>query len=264
MTVPGVPRLVDRPWPDVGRPVVLVPVGSTEQHGPHLPLDTDMVIASVVAEALVDRHRAEHVDAVTAPAVAFGASGEHRGFPGTLSIGTDALTALLVELGRSAGEWAERLVFVNGHGGNVEALTAAVPTLIGEGRSVVWVPCTPGAAAVGMGVPIDAHAGRSETSLVRALDASRVREDRMESGERRPIGQIMAELRASGVQHVAPNGVLGDPREASAAEGEALLAAMMADAWARLRSGRVDARGCAVRGGEHGSAASVPTAGAIG
>lgn len=264
MLGPAAPRLVDRPWPDVGRPVALVPVGSTEQHGPHLPLDTDTVIASVVAEALADRLRAEGVDAVVTPAVAFGASGEHQGFPGTVSIGTAALTAVIVEIGRSAGEWAERLVLVNGHGGNVEALAAAVPVLIGEGRAATWVPCVPGAEAAGRGLPIDAHAGRSETSIVRALDETRVRDDRLEAGETRPIGGLLSELRATGVRGVAPNGVLGDPRAASAAEGSALLDAIAAEAWARLRSGRVDTRGCAVPEGERGAAVSSdPTTGAI-
>jgi creatinine amidohydrolase len=84
----------------------------------------------------------------------------------------------------------------------------------------------------------------------------------------------MPELRAAGVRGVAPNGVLGDPREASAAEGAALLEAITAEAWARLRSGRVDARGCAVRDGDGGghdgdggtrgdSAASDPITGAV-
>ncbi|MGQ2913654.1 mycofactocin biosynthesis peptidyl-dipeptidase MftE [Microbacterium kunmingense] len=263
MTFQGFPHLVDRPWPDVGHPVVLVPVGSTEQHGPHLPLDTDAIIASAVADALADRYRTDGTDAVVAPAVAVGASGEHRGFPGTLSIGTETLTMLLVELGRSAGEWAERLVLVNGHGGNVEALSTAVLTLIGEGRSTVWVPCDP-ASVAGIGVPVDAHAGRSETSIMQALCASRVRADRFEAGETRPIGLILPELRASGVRGVAPNGVLGDPHGASAAEGEALLQAMIAEAWARLRFGRVDARGCVVLEVGRGVAVSSdPTAGTI-
>ena len=88
MSERGVPRLVDRPWPDVGRPIVLVPVGSTEQHGPHLPLDTDTTVAAVVAAELAARLTADGIDAVVAPAIAYGASGEHQGFAGTVSIGT--------------------------------------------------------------------------------------------------------------------------------------------------------------------------------
>ncbi|MGW4929575.1 mycofactocin biosynthesis peptidyl-dipeptidase MftE [Agromyces sp. NPDC004153] len=259
----GAPRLVDRPWPEVGRPVVLVPVGSTEQHGPHLPLDTDTVVASVVADALADRLRTDGVDAVVTPAVAFGASGEHQAFPGTTSIGTPALTFLLLELGRSACEWADRVVFVNGHGGNVEALEAAVPVLIDEERAVAWLPCVPDPDALGPDVPIDAHAGRSETSIVLALDHDRVRADRIEQGNVAPIGELMPALREHGMRPVAPNGVLGDPRAASSDEGAALVAAIVDEAWARLQGGRVDARGRLARPDSEPGPDVDPTAGAV-
>src|SRR5215204_2153898 len=92
----------------LGAQLVLVPVGSVEQHGPHLPLDTDTRIAAAVAA------RAATGALLVAPPVAYGASGEHEGFAGTVSIGHEALRLLLVELGRSASRWAARLVFVNG------------------------------------------------------------------------------------------------------------------------------------------------------
>ena len=146
--------LVDRPWPEVvPGGMVLVPVGSTEQHGPHLPLDVDTVIATAVADEL-----APLIGASVAPAVPIGASGEHQSFPGTISIGTDALTTVLVELGRSLTTWASRVIFVNAHGGNLDGLTAAISTLRTEGREVTWVPCQ---------VPYaDLHAGCTETSLM--------------------------------------------------------------------------------------------------
>jgi mycofactocin system creatininase family protein len=123
-------------------PTVVVPLGSTEQHGPHLPLDTDARIATAVARAVVTSLRATGYPAplVIAPAVAYGASGEHQGFAGTVSIGTAVLERLLVEFGRSACEWAQRLVFVNGHGGNVDALTASVARLQDEGQGRRVVP----------------------------------------------------------------------------------------------------------------------------
>ena len=86
---------------------------------PHLPLDTDTRIATAVASAVAERLTG---DWLLAPAIGYGASGEHEGFPGTVSIGTAALQLLLVEFGRSACNWASRLVFVNGHGGNVDAV----------------------------------------------------------------------------------------------------------------------------------------------
>ena len=82
---------------DAGARVLILPLGSCEQHGPHLPLDTDTRIAVALAHGIA----AARTDAVVAPAVAFGSSGEHEGFAGTLSVGTEALRLLLVELVRS-------------------------------------------------------------------------------------------------------------------------------------------------------------------
>jgi creatinine amidohydrolase len=214
--VPVTRHLGATTWPDLpAGATLLIPVGSTEQHGPHLPLTTDALVAGAVAggvAARLDR-------AVVAPAVAFGASGEHADFPGTLSIGLEVLEAVLVELGRSATVWAAAVVLVNGHGGNATAVDAAVRRLVAEGRDVTWVPC----AAPGG----DAHAGRTETSLLLHLAPDLVDLDRAEPGDPRPIGALLPELRARGVRAVSPNGVLGDPAGATAEEGAAILAAMV-------------------------------------
>jgi creatinine amidohydrolase len=208
--------LTDATWPEVeGAPLVVVPLGSVEQHGRHLPMATDTVVARAVVEDVVPRLGG---GALLAPALAYGASGEHEGFPGTISIGTEALSALLVEYGRSAGRWAGRLLVVNGHGGNTDALRTAVPLLRTEGRDVAWFPC---------GVPGgDAHAGRTETSLVLHVEPGLVREELAEAGETTAIGALLPRLRAEGVRAVSPDGVLGDPAGASAAEGAELLAAL--------------------------------------
>jgi creatinine amidohydrolase len=212
-------RLGGETWPDIARraPLILaVPVGSLEQHGPHLPLETDTRIAG----ALADRLAATRPDVVVAPPVAFGASGEHSGFAGTLSIGRDALTTLLVELGRSADAFAG-MVLVNGHGGNLDAIAAACDLLADEGRTVVpWSMSIPGA---------DAHAGRTETSLLLALAPDVVRLDRAEPGESAPLSTIIGRLRQSGVAAIAANGVLGDPTGASPTEGHHLLDQLTAD-----------------------------------
>ncbi|HHX84702.1 MAG TPA: creatininase family protein, partial [Actinomycetales bacterium] len=102
-------------------PLAVLPLGATEQHGPHLPTATDTLLAAAAARTLAG----ERAAAVLLPAWEYGASGEHQSFPGTVSIGTDALAGALLELARSAGEWAGRLLVVNGHGGNVEALRRA-------------------------------------------------------------------------------------------------------------------------------------------
>lgn len=158
-------------------------------------MDTDTRIATAVARALGER-----LDWLVAPAIAYGASGEHQSFDGTISIGTDALTTLLVEYGRSAACWAKRLVFVNGHGGNVSALTSAIGRLRAEGRDAAWCPC---ASAGG-----DAHAGHTETSVLLHISPDVVRTDRMLAGNDAPLRELLPSMRRGGVAAVSPIGVL--------------------------------------------------------
>jgi mycofactocin precursor peptide peptidase len=197
-------------------PALIVPVGSVEQHGPHLPLDTDTRIATAVGSAVAERLADQNESKWTlAPAIGYGASGEHEGFPGTVSIGHEALFGLLVELGRSATRWARGVVFVNGHGGNVVTLTEAVALLRHEGRAVAWTSTT---------LPVsDAHAGDTETSLLRHLAPWSVRVDLMAVGATEPVGVLLPRLREQGVIGVSPNGVLGDPTTSSAEKGRELL-----------------------------------------
>ena len=211
------PRLLgERTWPEVaGRDdlVLVVPTGSTEQHGPHLPLDTDTRIAVALADALAG------TDArlVVSPPIAVGASGEHAGFAGTLSIGTEVMRSVVVELVRSADHFAG-VVIVHAHGGNRAALDAATEQLATEGRRVLVVRA---------GVPGgDAHAGRTETSLLLHLAPEVVRLDRAAPGEGRPWSELDDAIREGGVIAVSPNGVIGDPTGASAEEGAVAFAAM--------------------------------------
>ena len=214
--------LGEQSWPAVdGTKLLLVPLGSTEQHGPHLPLDTDTRIAEAVARAA-----AAQLDSVVAPALAYGASGEHAGFSGTLSMGTDALRVVLTELVRSAAQTFEQIVFVNGHGGNHEAVVMTVEQMQSEGHRVTsWSPRIAGG---------DAHAGRTETSLLLSIAPEVVRMEVAEPGNVTPLHFLMDDLRAGGVAATSPNGVLGDPTGASADEGAALLAELVADLVASL------------------------------
>ncbi|MGY1834849.1 mycofactocin biosynthesis peptidyl-dipeptidase MftE [Blastococcus sp. SYSU DS0510] len=219
-------------WPELPeRPLLVVPLGAVEQHGPHLPLTTDTAIATAVADRAVDRLDG----ALLAPALAYGASGEHEDFPGTVSLGTEALTGLLVEYGRSACRWAGRVLIVSGHGGNLDALRTAVPRVRAEGRDVAWFAC---------GVPGgDAHAGRTETSLMLHVEPGGVRRDRAVAGEAAPIGELLPRLRAQGVRAVSPNGVLGDPVGAGADEGARLLDGLVDRLTAAVGTWRIDDAG---------------------
>ncbi len=203
-------------WGDVGAeaelPILVVPVGSCEQHGPHLPLHTDTVVAVALANSLAGARD----DCVVSPPLTITASGEHQGFPGTLSIGNDAMSAVVIELARSA-EWASGVVFVNGHGGNVTAMQAATTVLARERRRVLtWWIRVPGG---------DPHAGRVETSLMLALTPNEVRLDLAVAGAI-PSNEELVE---HGVRALSPTGVLGDPAGASADEGRRLFAALADD-----------------------------------
>jgi len=200
---------------------LVIPVGSTEQHGPHLPLDTDTRIAAAAARSVAERlaEADRGTGWMVAPPIGYGSSGEHESFPGTVSIGTAALRLLLVEFGRSAASWASRLVFVNGHGGNVEAMAAATALLRYEGRDVAWCSC---------GVQnADAHPGHTETSVLLHISPEVVRLDEMVPGNRAPLAELLPAMRSGGVAAVSELGVLGDPTTATAADGERLFAEMV-------------------------------------
>lgn len=224
------PELGGRRSPELGGPfTLLIPLGSTEQHGPHLPLDTDTRIAFAIARRVAGQRE----DVMVAPALAYGASGEHAGFAGTMSIGTDALRLVLVELVRSLGSEVARTVLVNGHGGNHQAVTEAVTQLRGERRAVTsWSPRVSGG---------DAHAGRTETALLLAIAPELVHLHAAAPGNQRPLDELLPELRRRGVQAVSPNGVLGDPRGATAAHGRETLTALAADLVALLDDQNGDA-----------------------
>jgi mycofactocin precursor peptide peptidase len=234
MTAEDLWRLGSHTWTevdaDLSRFLLAVPVGSTEQHGPHLPLDTDTRVAVALCEALASANG----DVIVAPALSYGASGEHAGFGSTLSIGTEALSHTLIELVRSASAFSG-VIIVNGHGGNRDAL-AEVSRVAGIERRglLVWSPNITGG---------DPHAGHVETSLMAHLAPGAVRWERVVVGRVEPLATLIDQVRESGVRAVSPTGVLGDPRRASAAAGRELFEAMVAalgravDRWDRARLG---------------------------
>ncbi|HEY6429201.1 MAG TPA: mycofactocin biosynthesis peptidyl-dipeptidase MftE [Acidimicrobiales bacterium] len=215
-------------WPQVEatarKTLLAVPLGSTEQHGPHLPFDTDTRIANALACGLAEMRR----DVFVAPALSYGASGEHAAFPGTLLIGHGVLADVVTEIVRSARDSFRGVVLVCAHGGNQDALAAAQRRSTQEGDDLLaWTARVPGG---------DAHAGRTETSLMLALDPGAVRLDLAEAGCTEPLDALLPRLRSVGVRPVSSNGVLGDPTGASAEEGRTLHDALMTDLSAAVSS----------------------------
>jgi creatinine amidohydrolase len=210
------PPLESARWAQVdesARQVLLWPLGSTEQHGPHLPLNTDTVIASALAKAA----HARLPQLGLAPALPYGASGEHAHFPGTLSIGTPALTSVIVEFVRHAALSWQHVLVVNGHGGNAEALQGASDVLRYEKRSLtIWHAASSGSRA-------DAHAGYRETSLILFLRPDAVRMDLAAPGVTEHLGDLLDLIHIGGVRAVSPNGVLGDPTGANAERGQKIF-----------------------------------------
>ncbi len=203
--------------------VLLIPLGSTEQHGAHLPLTTDSEIASRFCEQAAQSLPYVYVSRP----LPFGASGEHQEFAGTISLGTEVMYQVLLELGRSAALTFALTVFVNAHGGNAAAVKAAMARLSYEQHPVAsWHPRMEG----------DMHAGDAETSMMLRIDASRVVSAQIAVGDMRRPSEIMPLIASSGMKAVSPNGVLGDPTTANRRRGESLLDSASADLVEFIRS----------------------------
>jgi len=212
----SLPALSAASWPQIDRSprqLLLLPVGSTEQHGPHLPLDTDTVVALRVAQEI----HALYPSVGLAPAIPYGASGEHAAFPGTLSIGTDALCAVIVEFVRHAALTWRHVLVVNGHGGNVDALARASALMRFEGYSLNVCH------AAGAGPRSDPHAGFRETSLMMYLAPDSVKTQFIESGNDTALSELMSLIRKNGIRAVSENGVLGDPVGANPEHGRKMF-----------------------------------------
>jgi creatinine amidohydrolase len=218
-------RLDERPWTDVrdaDTSLALLPVGSTEQHGPHAPLGVDRMTAEAIAERAGDRHDRE---VVVAPTVPVGVAEEHRAFDGTLWVTEDALRAYVGDVLRSlASHGFDRVVVVNGHGGNADALreVCARVTRDGDCRAVAYTWFDDLDTDLRLG-----HGGPVETSAMLALRPELVREDRYpeaaEAGAE-SFGRFVAGTNvAYDFDEFTRSGNVGDPTPATAEEGERLL-----------------------------------------
>lgn len=211
-------RLSAMTWPELSHAsTVLVPLGSTEQHGPHLPMSTDTLVAQAVANTAQRLAGVPHL--VVAPPFPYGASGEHQDFPGTVSIGHEALSHCLIEMVRSLATWSQRIIFINGHGGNLPTLRRVVDQMTVEGHQVASVLCSDPEMT-------DHHAGVEETSLMLHIAPELVRINLSTPGNTSDLESLMPQLRTGQLRVVAPNGILGNPLAANPERGRVLLERM--------------------------------------
>jgi creatinine amidohydrolase len=232
---PAERRLARVAWPDLAaaRPrVAVVPLGATEQHGPHLPFATD----TLIAEALAVRLAARLEGAVALPALPIGCSPEHMGFPGTLEVSARTLASWLTEVVASlARHGVERAIVFSAHGGNVAALrdiaaglAAAVPTItVDVLADLDGLTARLHAEAARFGITAEAaghHAGEIETSIMLALHPELVRMDAAAPGHVEPTADPQS-LFYPDLRRAAPTGTVGDPRGASALRGARYAAA---------------------------------------
>ncbi len=209
--------------------VALIPVGSTEQHGPHLPLGTDFLTAQALAHAA-----AEETGTVCTPVIPVGVSSHHRQFWGTLSVSPDAFRMYMRDLALStASHGAKRLVFVNGHGGNGAALLEVCRDLRAQGIFTAlwnwWLDPDVQALFQRLFRSRGTHAGAGETSMIWVIEESLVRKEKLEeaaAGASETFGVVKygAQLPFDTVDF-SNSGATLDPREASREAGEQIFRA---------------------------------------
>ncbi|MCW5773120.1 MAG: creatininase family protein [Rhodospirillaceae bacterium] len=224
---------------DRARMIALLPVGATEQHGPHLPLSVDSRIAAALIKRLADGLPADFPLSIL-PMIHFGVSPEHADFPGTISVSAETMLALLMDVGRSAAAAGIRkLAILNSHGGQPQLLDLAAQKLRRDHGMLVFplngyrywnVARHFGAEEAAYGI----HGGAAETSIMLAVAAEAVRRHALadfpslaaDMAKRfkhlRPYGRIASF--GWQAQDLNPAGAVGNAAAADAAKGEALLA----------------------------------------
>jgi creatinine amidohydrolase/Fe(II)-dependent formamide hydrolase-like protein len=216
--------------------IALLPVGAVEQHGPHLPLDTDAFDAEYLARRVA--MACSPPVPLVLPLIAYGVSYHHEDFAGTISISNDTLSRMVYEIGISAARnGVRKLVIINAHGGNSPALNFAAQMINRDARIFVCVD-TGETSDVDIDqmieTPNDVHAGEIETSTSLAVRAGLVK---MEKAVRTVPEFSSRYLDFTGkrsilwyahTRKISSTGVMGDPTKASAAKGEQIWETMVA------------------------------------
>lgn len=217
-------------------PVILIPIGTVEQHGPHLPVNADNMVAGFVAE-----RAAEATDAYVVPAINYGVSMSFRNFPGTVSVQPETLTAMLRDVCRElVRQGFRRFIFVNNHGGNQTACEQVARDLNRDHGLVVGniYPWTLGYALMrdtyDDAAAVYGHGGDPETSAMLAMFPEDVRLDLMSgrepnmSGAFKPRRDNAIDIPGQPVggtvyldyEELFPNGASGDPTVGTAERGQ--------------------------------------------
>jgi creatinine amidohydrolase/Fe(II)-dependent formamide hydrolase-like protein len=232
--------LGDLSWPQAQRrfaevDVALLPVGAIEQHGPHLPLDTDAWDARRLAHDVAEACRAPRP--LVLPLVPYGVSYHHADFAGTISISPETLSRIVVDIGLAAARHGIRkLVIVNGHGGNIPALQFAAQVINRDAHIFTCVDTgetSDAEIAKLIETPNDVHAGEYETSTSLALRPELVAMDQAVQQIPRFSNRYMDFSSSVSVSwfartsRISPTGVMGDPTKATAEKGHAIWKIMV-------------------------------------
>jgi creatinine amidohydrolase len=231
-------KMEDMNWPDIqkaiaeGYTTAVVGVGSTEQHGPHLPTKTDTMIGDMLAF----RFALEWGKALQAKTIPVGCSAHHLAFPGTISLKASTLQAIIADYTESlAKQGFKTIIYLPSHGGNFEAVKEAIQEQQAKFPELKIVGYTDLMGLMGclfdisgqFGVSPEeagAHAGENETSLILAFADQLVQTDRYSPGYLGPLGEEQVQIiMEKGMPALTETGVLGDPTKASAAKGAVYL-----------------------------------------
>jgi creatinine amidohydrolase/Fe(II)-dependent formamide hydrolase-like protein len=216
------------------RSILCLPIGSIEQHGPHLPLNTDVVLAEGFTRRIISRW-GEALDLWQLPTMSISLAREHEWAPGTMSLSIQGMTTFMRDLGREIVRAlpAHNLVVINGHGGNKGILEALAQDLRADFDLNVCILHPAALAEVNANVAIpEIHGGKNETSMMLAIAPQLVRRDLIAQLKNPPDGEaIRKTILQKGVtwpwttddKRLADMGVIGDAHAASAEFGQRIV-----------------------------------------